>query len=101
MAPQAFSASPLASDGTPSLAALTVAPRVSERSHGRHASSSTTVGWGIGSTVGRNTPGCELSIPGVVPRVGQLPRPEDAPLLPEFLVPPVLPPPVPPVPLVP
>src|SRR5207302_2566324 len=100
-APQAFSYSLLAFEGTPNLIALTVAPRMSVRSHGRHASSSTTVGWGIGSTVGRNTPGCELSIPGPMPRVGQLPGPEDAPLLPEFRVPPVLPLPVPPVPRVP
>src|SRR6267154_799536 len=100
-APQAFSYSLLAFEGTPNLIALTVAPRTSLRSHGRHATSSTTVGWGIGSTVGRNTPGCELSIPGIVSRVGQPPGPGDVPVPPDPRVPPVPVPPVPPVPRVP
>ena len=58
--PHAFSYWLLAFAGTPSLIALTVAPRTSGRSHGRQASSSTTTGFASGSGVEISTSGCEL-----------------------------------------
>src|SRR5216683_541692 len=58
--PHAFSYWLLAFAGTPSLIALTVAPRTSGRSHGRQASSSTTTGFASGSGVEISTSGCEF-----------------------------------------